>query len=126
VFDEAFRNGSQFTPYPTNEITWVLPSVAADDYYLKIKGYRLDFAAPSATRGYDLQIDYQHSGFSQNYVWESALNDGGGQAIRFPASGETVRAFISDINDIDEFKITAPGGHGMVIKLAARVQSGDE
>src|SRR5690606_14022250 len=46
VFDEAFRNGSQFTPYPTNEITWVIPNAAAGDYYLKIKGYSLDFSAP--------------------------------------------------------------------------------
>ena len=126
VFDEAFRNGSQFTPYPTNEITWIIPNATAGDYYIKIKGYCLDFNAPAATRGYDLQIDYQQTGFNQNYSWEAELNGGQGQANNFPASGETVRAFIDDINDIDEFKITAPGGENIIIKITSRVQSEDE
>jgi alpha-amylase len=115
VFDEAFRYESQFTPYPTNEITWVIPNADAGDYFIKIKGYCLDFNASSATRGYDLQIDYMNSGFNHNYSWEREPNNEGEQANSFPASGATIRAFINDINDIDEFKVTAPAGNNMTL-----------
>lgn len=126
VLDEAFRHGSQFTPYPSNEITWVIPSAAAGDYYIKIKGYHLDFSAPTETRGYDLQIDYQKSGFSDAFCWEEELYNDGQEALVFPESGETVRAFITNSNDIDEFKITVAGEQDIIIKISARILSGDE
>jgi len=104
----------------------VIPHANAGDYFLKIKGYCLDFSAPFVTRGYDLQIDYQQSGFNQNYSWETELNKGAGQVNNFPASGETVRGFIRDINAIDAFKISAPGGQNIIIKITSRVHSGTE
>ncbi|MEQ9307008.1 MAG: alpha-amylase family glycosyl hydrolase, partial [Marinoscillum sp.] len=41
VFDEAYRNGQQFSPYPTNEIVWVIKNATAGDYYIQIAGYHL-------------------------------------------------------------------------------------
>ncbi len=124
VFDEAFRHGTQYVPYPTNEITWVIPNASAGDYYIKFKGYALNYNADYTTRAYDIQIDYNNTGFNTSYSWETEPNNGGGQTNTFPASGRTVRAFINYQGDVDEFKVTAPGGKNIVIKLTAREQSG--
>jgi alpha-amylase len=124
VFDEAYRNATQYVPYPTNEIKWVIPAAQAGDYYIKFKGYHLDFTADFTARAYDLQIDYNNTGFNTCYSWEAEPNNGGGEYNIFPVSGQTVRAFINYQGDIDEFKVSAPGGKDIVIKLAARQQSG--
>ncbi|RCW36597.1 alpha-amylase [Marinilabilia salmonicolor] len=126
VFDEAFRNGQQYVPYPTNEIKWVIEDAAAGDYYIKFKGFYLDYSVSYQERAYDIQIDYNNSGFGSSYSWESEPNNGNGETNTFPASGETVRAFINSEGDIDEFKVTAPGGKDIIIQLTARRQSGDE
>lgn len=126
VFDEAYRNGNQYVPYPTNEITWIIPKADAGDYYIKFKGYGLDYRASWQTRAYDIQIDYNNTAFNGNFTWESEPNNGSGQTNVFPASGQTVRAFINDEGDIDEFKVLAPGGKDIVIKLTAREQSGSD
>lgn len=123
VFDEAFRNGSQFTPYPSNEITWVLPNARAGDYFIKIKGYCLNFDTAADNRGYDLQIDYQNSGFNEIFSWEKEPNNGDGQFNAFPASGASIRAFMDNKSDVDEFKVTAPGDQNIIIKLTSREQS---
>ncbi|WP_084555870.1 T9SS type A sorting domain-containing protein [Alkaliflexus imshenetskii] len=124
VFDEAFRNGQQYVPYPTNEITWVIPNATAGDYFIKFKGYYLDFNASHQSRAYDIQIDYNNSGFNSTYTWETEPNNGGGHYNTFPGSGQTVRAFINYQDDIDEFKVTAPGGKDIIIKLTSRTESG--
>lgn len=126
VFDEAYRNGQQYVPYPTNEIKWVIENASAGDYYIKFKGYYLDYAVSHQERGYDIQIDYNNTGFVSDYSWESEPNNGNGETNTFPASGETVRAFINEEGDVDEFKVTAPGGKDIIIKLTARRQSNDE
>lgn len=126
VFDEAYRNGQQYVPYPTNEITWTIENAQAGDYYIKFKGFYLDYAASYQERAYDIQIDYNNTGFGSSYSWESEPNNGNGNTNTFPASGETVRAFINSEGDIDEFKVVAPGGKDIIIKLTARRQAGDE
>lgn len=126
VFDEAYRNGQQYVPYPTNEITWVIENAQAGDYYIKFKGFYLDYAASYQERAYDIQIDYNNTGFGSSFSWESEPNNGNGETNTFPASGETVRAFINSEGDIDEFKVSAPGGKDIVIKLTARRQTGEE
>src|SRR5688500_967357 len=41
VFDQAFRSGQQYSPYPTNEIKWVIKNAAPGTYYIQIHGYHL-------------------------------------------------------------------------------------
>ena len=118
VFDEAFRNGQQYSPYPTNEITWVIPNAAAGDYYIQIHGYHLA-STVKEERGYDLQIDFDGSGFSSNYSWESEPNNGGGNFDVFSTSGNTVRGHI-EVSDVDEYKVTLSSSSDIVIKLTAR------
>ncbi|SKB44877.1 alpha-amylase family protein [Alkalitalea saponilacus] len=125
VFDEAYRNGQQYVPYPTNEINWVIPNAKAGDYYIKIKGYYLDYSSSYENRAYDIQIDYNDSGFNNSYSWETEPNNGDGHYNIFPDSGQTVRAFINYEGDIDEFRVTAPGNKDIVIKLTSRIQSGE-
>ena len=118
VFDEAYRNGQQFSPYPTNEITWVIPNAAAGDYYIQIHGYHLS-STVKEERGYDLQIDFSGSGFSGNYGWESEPNNGGGNFDVFSTSGNTMRGHI-EVNDVDEYKVTLSSSSDIIIKLTAR------
>ncbi|MDF1549399.1 MAG: T9SS type A sorting domain-containing protein [Bacteroidales bacterium] len=124
VFDEAYRGGNQYTPYPTNEIKWVIPNAGTGDYYIKIKGYYLDYAAAYTERAYDVEMDWTGAGFSGTYSWESEPNNGGGQSNVFPASGQLVRGFINYSGDIDEFKVTVNTAHDIVIKLTSRRQVG--
>lgn len=118
VFDEAYRNGQQFSPYPTNEIRWVIKNATAGDYYIQIHGYHLESIAKTE-RGYDLQIDFNSTGFNSTYSWEAEPNNGGGNFNTFPASGNTVRGHI-EVGDFDEYKITVTGTRDVVIKLMAR------
>lgn len=120
VFDEARRHGKQFTPYPTNEVLWRLPKAAAGDYYLKIKGYHLDYEAGPEARAYDLQVDYVASGWKDAYTWELEPNNGQGTFQDFPSSGQTLRAFIQDEHDVDVFKVSVPGGQDLVFRLSPR------
>lgn len=118
VFDEAFRSGTQFSPYPTNEIKWVIKNAPAGDYYIQIHGYHL-YSSAKTERGYDLQLDYAGTGFNGTSSWESEPNNGGGNSNVFPASGNTVRGHI-EVGDLDEYKITVSGTQDVIIKLTAR------
>ena len=77
VFDQAYRNGTQYSPYPTNEIKWVIKNAAPGNYYIQVHGYHLS-STLKAERGYDLQIDFAGTGFNSNYGWESEPNNGNG------------------------------------------------
>ncbi|WP_258105422.1 alpha-amylase family glycosyl hydrolase [Marinoscillum sp. MHG1-6] len=118
VFDEAFRNGQQFSPYPTNEIIWEINNATPGDYYIQIAGYHLA-STTKTERGYDLEIDYSDSGFNGNYSWEAEPNNGSGNFNVFPASGNTVRGHI-EVGDIDEYKVTVTSTTNVKIKLTAR------
>jgi alpha-amylase len=118
VFDQAFRNGQQYSPYPTNEIKWVIKNAAPGDYYIQIHGYQLASTAKTE-RGYDLQIDYAGTGFNTTFSWESEPNNGSGSFNVFPASGNTVRGHI-EVSDFDEYKITVSSTRDVTIKLTAR------
>lgn len=118
VFDEAYRNSQQFSPYPTNEIRWVIKNATAGDYYIQIHGYHLASTAKTE-RGYDLQIDYNSTGFNSTYSWEAEPNNGGGNFNVFPASGNTVRGHI-EVSDFDEYKITVSGTRDVIIRLTSR------
>ncbi len=122
VFDQAYRNGVQYVPYPTNEIKWVIPNAAAGDYYIKIKGYYLNWGASYTERAYDCQIDYTGSGWNTNYTWEAEPNNGNGQTNAFGTSGSTKRGFAGSSSDIDEYKISLTSTKNIVIKLTARRQ----
>lgn len=126
VFDEAYRGGTQYVPYPTNEIKWVIPNAAPGDYYIKIKGYYLDYEASYTERAYDCSIDYTGSGFNSNYGWESEPNNGGGQTDNFGTSGSTMRGFIGYNGDIDEYKVSLSSTNDIVIKMLSRSQSGSD
>lgn len=122
VFDQAFRNGTQYVPYPCNEIKWVIPaSAGTGDYYIKIKGYALNWGADQNQRGYDLQIDYTGGGFNGTASWETEPNNGGGSFNVFPASGRTVQGLISSSSDVDEYRITKTSTTAnIVIRLTAK------
>lgn len=118
VFDQAYRNGTQYSPYPTNEIRWVIKNAAPGDYYIQIHGYHLNNTAKTE-RGYDLQIDFTGSGFNSTFSWEVEPNNGGGNFSIFPASGNTVRGHV-EVNDLDEYKVTVTSTRDVVIRLTAR------
>ncbi len=120
VFDEAFRHGTQYVPYPTNEIKWVIPNATAGDYFIKIKGYYLNWDGHENERAYDLEIDWTGSGFNGTFSWESEPNNGNGQFNVFPGSGQTKRGLISSTSDIDEYKVTMNSSGDLIIKLTAR------
>lgn len=120
VFLEAYTNGSQHTPYPTNEITWKIPNASAGDYYIQIVGYQLNWAASETERGYDVYIDWTGAGSNGTDTWESEPNNGSGQYNIFPGSGRTVRGHSASTSDIDEFKITLSSAHDIIIKLIAK------
>lgn len=126
VFDEAYRNGQQYQSYPTNEITWVIPSANAGKYYIQIKGYNLDWNADKTQRGYDVMIDWTGNGSSSNTMWESEPNDGGGNFNTVSNSGTTVQAHIEDSGDIDEFEIVLDNSADIIIQLTARKEGTDE
>jgi alpha-amylase len=121
VFDQAYRNSTQYAPYPTNEIKWVIKNATAGDYYIQIHGYYLNSTA-KVDRGYDLQIDYANTGMNSNYSWESEPNNGGGNFNAYPASGNTVRGHI-EVNDLDEYKVTISSTTDIIIRLTARKET---
>ncbi|MEM8565195.1 MAG: alpha-amylase family glycosyl hydrolase [Bacteroidota bacterium] len=120
VFDEAYRNSTQYQAFPTNEIVWTIPNAGTGDYYIQIKGYLLNWAGAVGERGYDLQIDWTGAGSTGVTSWESEPNNGGGQFNTFPASGDIVQAHIGSQSDIDEYKITVNTQNDIVIKLEAK------
>lgn len=121
VFDQAYRNSTQYSPYPTNEIKWVIKNATAGDYYIQIHGYYLNSTA-KVDRGYDLQIDYANTGMNSNYSWESEPNNGSGNFNVYPASGNTVRGHI-EVNDLDEYKVTISSTTDIIIRLTARKET---
>ncbi len=125
VFDEAYINGTQYQSYPTNEITWVIPSAAAGTYYIQITGYNLDFGASYTQRGYDVMIDWTGGGATTTTVWESENNNGGGNYNTISSSGTTVRGHINSSGDIDEYEITLSSSADIVIQVTARKEGTD-
>jgi len=124
VFDEAFRHGKQFVPYPANEIIWVIPNAQPGNYHIKIKGYHHNFSLPVEKRGYDFQIDYNGHGFSDNYMWELEPNNGLGQFNKVLFSGTTCRGFVHYQNDVDEYMIRVDSVSDIRMRLTAREISG--
>jgi len=122
VFDEAYRSGTQYQSYPTNEIVWTIPNAAPGDYYIQIKGYLLDWGASYTQRGYDVQIDWTGVGGNGSPSWESEPNNGGGQFNNFPGSGQTVRGHIENASAVDEYKVTVSSTHDLEIRLIARFE----
>jgi len=123
VFDEAYRNRTQYVPYPTNEIIWRIKDAAPGDYYIKLKGYHLPKDdQPKTERGYDINIDWTGAGLNDKaqYSWEHEPNNGSGLFNTFPQSGQIIRAHIETQDDIDEYKITLNEQHDILIKLTAR------
>ncbi len=120
VFDKAYRNGTQYQSYPTNEITWTIPNAGTGDYYIQINGYMLNWAGVKGERGYDVNIDWTGAGNTAVTSWESEPNNGSGQFNAFPASGNTIQAHIDSQSDIDEYKVTVNTQHDIVIKLTAK------
>lgn len=120
VFDKAYRNGTQYQSYPTNEIVWVIPNAAAGDYYIQIVGATLNWSANKSERGYDVLIDWTGAGANGTDTWEYEPNDGGGNWNAFPGSGRTVRGHIESSSAVDEYKITLSASHDIEIRLIAR------
>lgn len=125
VFDEAYRNNTQYVPYPTNEVYWRIPNASPGDYYIQIKGYYLDWNASETQRGYDLYINWDGSQPNSTVYWESEPNNGSGQFNNFPGSGKTIRAHIGSQSDIDEFKVTISTTANIDIQLIARKEGTD-
>lgn len=122
---EAVVGGVENTPFPTDEITWKIPNAEAGDYFVKIKGYRLDYGASVAERAYDLRIDWDGSSEDTTSVfWEFEPNNGGGAYNAFPGSGKHVWAHSDFQGDVDEFKITLAQPRDIDIRLAARREDG--
>ncbi len=126
VFDEAYRNGQQFSPYPTNEIKWRIPNAQAGDYYVKVKGYNLDCGASTFERAYDLTINWTGAADDPSVHWEFEPNDGGGQFNVFPGSGKHVWAHMGTCSDVDEYKVTVSTAADLVLRLEARREVGGQ
>lgn len=124
TFNEAFSNGSQHVPYPTNEIKWVIPNAGAGDYYIKIKGYYLDYGVSFQERAYELNINWTEAAYSSAYAWENEPNNGGGATDDFSTSGDNMRGFINYQGDVDEYKVSLSGTNDLVIKLTSKREEG--
>jgi alpha-amylase len=120
VFDKAFRNGIQYSPYPTNEIVWRIPNATAGDYYIKINGYFLNCSASYTERAYNLNINWTGAANDPTVYWESEPNNGNGQTNTFPGSGKNIWAHVNTCGDIDEYKVTLTGTANLILKLEAR------
>lgn len=118
VFDEAVRQGNQRIPYPTNEIKWMIPDAKEGEYLIRIKGYHHDYSLPAESRGYDFQVYYEEIVSDAGYSWESEYS--AKKTIRFSRSGHTIRAFMEDESDIDEYLVSVSGKNDLVIRLTAR------
>lgn len=124
VFGEA--HGEQNSPYPSNEIRWVIPNASPGDYYIQIKGYCLPWDADQGERGYDVMIRWDNSSITESGQWEYEPNNGGGSYNDFPGSGKILRAHMGDRWDIDEYKISVSSTHDIEIRLTAKRQNGDQ
>ncbi|ELR73250.1 Cytoplasmic alpha-amylase [Fulvivirga imtechensis AK7] len=126
VFDRAYRNGTQYAPYPSHEIKWVIPNAGTGDYYIKVSGYHLNWGDQNEEIGYDLQISWDGSSLPDDTfsdatpTWETEPNNGGGNFNTYPSSGETARGRISSASDLDEWKITVTSTNDIVIRLWPR------
>ncbi|MGL1889352.1 MAG: DUF1939 domain-containing protein [Reichenbachiella sp.] len=118
MFAQAYTNGSQHIPYPANEIKWTIPNAGTGDYYIKIKGFEMDWSTFDS-RGYEVTIDWTGGGDNSTYILESEPNNGGGSTDNFPGTGQIVRGFIDYASDIDEYKVSVTSSHDIVIKLKA-------
>jgi alpha-amylase len=118
--NEAFVGGQQRTPYPTNEVLWRIPNAAPGDYYIKIKGYALNWSAAQAERAYDLYINWTGAANNTTVYWESEPNNGGGQFNTFPGSGRHIWAHIGSSSDVDEYKVTVTTAANLDIRLESR------
>lgn len=125
VFDEAYRNNTQYQAYPTNEIVWTIPDASTGDYYIQIKGYLLDWDADYTQRGYDVYIDWTGTGPNGDPSWENEPNNGNGEYNVFPGSGKTIRGHMQSSSDIDEYKVTLSSAHDIEIRLTARKEGTD-
>ncbi len=121
VDNEAFTNGAQHTPYPTNEILWRIPDAPPGDYYIQVKGYMLDWNASYTQRAYNLNINWTGAADDTTDVyWEFEPNNGGGRFTVFPLSGKHLWGHANRKGDVDEYKITVTTAGDINIKLAAR------
>jgi alpha-amylase len=118
VFDEAFRNNKQNCPYPTNEIKWIIKNAEPGAYYIRIHGFHLQ-STEKKERAYDLQIDFNGSGFNDQHFSESEPNNGNGVFTTFSLSGATSRGHF-EVNEIDEYKIEVTKKIDVIIRLTAR------
>ena len=104
----------QYSPYPTNEIKWVIKNATAGDYYIRFTD---TISIPLQSRtGVILRIDYNSTGFNSTYSWR--VNPTMEAGAVFPA-GNTVRGHV-EVNDFDEYKITVSGTRDVIIRLTAR------
>lgn len=118
---EAVVGGVQHVPYPTNEILWRIPNAQPGDYYIKIKGYALDWNADYRERAYDLTINWTGApDDTANVYWEYEPNNGQGQFNNFPGSGKHIWAHINYQGDVDEYKITVASPRDIDIRLIAK------
>jgi alpha-amylase len=124
VFDEGFRNGQQFSAYPTNEIKWVIKNAEPGSYYIQIHGYHLQSKVKSE-RGYDLQIDFDGKGFNGQHFPELEPNNGKGKFTSFISSGNTARGFI-EVDDVDEYRVQLSTKTDVIIRLTAKKESSDK
>lgn len=121
VDNEAVVDGMQRTAYPTNQIKWKIPNAAAGDYFIKIKGYQLDYDADFKERAYDLLISWDATPEdTESVFWEFEPNNGNGEYNVFPGSGKHLWAHSNYFGDIDEFKITLTQAHDISIRIEAR------
>lgn len=117
VFDEAVRHGKQAVPYPTNEITWIIPQARKGEYLIRIKGYSLDLERPEYAQGYEIQIDYTKDVAPEDHRWSTGAPKG--EIMDFPGSGQKVRSLIFGEDDFNTYRIMTPGDTDIVIRLTA-------
>jgi len=118
---------NQFVAYPSNDIKWSINSQSGR-IYIKVKGYGLTMPwnEDISKRGYELSIKPANDTSSLTGIYlEQEPNDGDTSNIRagnnaFPGLNKTIRGFISDPDDIDEFWIDVPSQMKLVVTLTAK------
>ncbi|MCP4326651.1 MAG: alpha-amylase [Alteromonadales bacterium] len=123
----ARASDNQYVAYPSNDIKWSINSQSGR-IYIKIKGYGLTMPwnEDISQRGYELSITPANDTSSLSGIYlEQEPNDGDNSSIRagnnaFPGFNKTIRGFISDPDDIDEFWLDVPSQMKFVVTLKAK------
>lgn len=119
IFSEAKTNSK--SPFPCDEVTWIVPDAPAGDYRVYIKGYCLPELSAILMNGYELSVSWGED-VSGEYIWEEDIFNKDNTYL-LGKSGLTVRGNVGHRDEIDVYSFTIGQIHDIVIRLTAKTGS---